>query len=106
MIKLSCPNGTTTELTYDKAHRVELIIHKDKNGGIIYSYAYEYDSGDKISKETIKQDSKTLVQDYKYDTLGQLELMHVSDESGKELSSHLYGYDHAGEIKLYIPRPI
>ncbi|MGT2911558.1 DNRLRE domain-containing protein [Streptococcus cameli] len=89
-------DGTKSFLTYDKAHRVTEIRHVDKKDKLISSYAYEYDDGGYITKETIKQDGETLVQAYTYDTLGQVETMTVSDKAGKELTKLSYTYDLAG----------
>ncbi|HEL2072771.1 TPA: hypothetical protein TY888_002126, partial [Streptococcus suis] len=89
-------DGTTSALTYDAAHRVTEIVHRDKKGKLISSYAYEYDDGNYIAKETITQDGETLVQTYAYDSLGQIVQMTVSSKDGKELSTFSYTYDHAG----------
>ncbi|WP_421431909.1 RHS repeat-associated core domain-containing protein [Streptococcus suis] len=72
------------------------IVHRDKKGKLISSYAYEYDDGNYIAKETITQDGETLVQTYTYDSLGQIVQMTVSSKDGKELSTFSYTYDHAG----------
>ncbi|MDW8711039.1 RHS repeat-associated core domain-containing protein [Streptococcus suis] len=72
------------------------IRHVDKKNKLISSYAYEYDDGNYITKETINQDGQTQVQSYTYDTLGQIETMTVSDKNGKELSSLSYTYDLVG----------
>lgn len=89
-------DGTKSFLTYDKAHRVTELRHVDKKDKLISSYAYEYDDGGYITKETITQDGETLVQAYTYDTLGQVETMTVSDKAGKELTKLSYTYDLAG----------
>ncbi|WP_449450414.1 RHS repeat-associated core domain-containing protein, partial [Streptococcus suis] len=96
MTKIERGDGTTSALTYDAAHRVTEIVHRDKKGKLISSYAYEYDDGNYIDKETITQDGETLVQTYTYDSLGQIVQMTVSSKDGKELSQFSYTYDHAG----------
>uniref|UniRef100_UPI0004A35CF4 RHS repeat-associated core domain-containing protein n=1 Tax=Streptococcus suis TaxID=1307 RepID=UPI0004A35CF4 len=96
MTKIERGDGTTSALTYDAAHRVIEIVHRDKKGKLISSYAYEYDDGNYIAKETITQDGETLVQTYTYDSLGQIVQMTVSSKDGKELSTFSYTYDHAG----------
>ncbi|HEM4254476.1 TPA: hypothetical protein U1X40_002030, partial [Streptococcus suis] len=96
MTKIERGDGTTSALTYDAAHRVTEIVHRDKKGKLISSYAYEYDDGNYIAKETITQDGETLVQTYTYDSLGQIVQMTVSSKDGKELSTFSYTYDHAG----------
>ncbi|HEM3527204.1 TPA: hypothetical protein U1B46_001863 [Streptococcus suis] len=96
MTKIERGDGTTSALTYDAAHRVTEIVHRDKKGKLISSYAYEYDDGNYIAKETITQDGETLVQTYAYDSLGQIVQMTVSSKDGKELSTFSYTYDHAG----------
>ncbi|MCO8180552.1 RHS repeat-associated core domain-containing protein [Streptococcus suis] len=96
MTKIERGDGTTSALTYDAAHRVTEIVHRDKKGKLISSYAYEYDDGNYIAKETITQDGETLVQTYTYDSLGQIVQMTVSSKDGKELSQFSYTYDHAG----------
>ncbi|ONK29657.1 RHS repeat domain-containing protein [Streptococcus azizii] len=72
------------------------IVHRDKKDKLISSYAYEYDDGNYITKETITQDGETLIQAYTYDSLGQVISMVVTDKEGKELSSLTYSYDLAG----------
>ncbi|WP_280921253.1 hypothetical protein [Streptococcus suis] len=37
------------------------IVHRDKKGKLISSYAYEYDDGNYITKETITQDGNSLL---------------------------------------------
>ncbi|WP_410531154.1 DUF6531 domain-containing protein [Streptococcus sp. LysM4] len=96
MTEVKRGEGTKSYLTYDKAHRVTELRHVDKKNKLISSYTYEYDDGNYITKETITQDGKTLVQAYTYDTLGQIETMTVSDKAGKELSTLSYTYDLAG----------
>ncbi|WP_421448564.1 DNRLRE domain-containing protein [Streptococcus suis] len=96
MTKIERGDGTTSALTYDAAHHVIEIVHCDKKGKLISSYAYEYDDGNYIAKETITQDGETLVQTYTYDSLGQIVKMTVSSKDGKELSQFSYTYDHAG----------
>nr|WP_269088191.1 RHS repeat-associated core domain-containing protein [Streptococcus suis] len=96
MTKIERGDGTTSALTYDAAHHVTEIVHRDKKGKLISSYAYEYDDGNYIAKETITQDGETLVQTYTYDSLGQIVQMTVSNKDGKELSTFSYTYDHAG----------
>ncbi|MGT2754251.1 HNH/ENDO VII family nuclease [Streptococcus ovis] len=96
MTEVKRADGTRSFLTYDKAHRVTELRHVDKKNKLISSYAYEYDDGNYITKESINQDGKTVVHAYTYDTLGQVETMTVSDKAGKELSKLSYTYDLAG----------
>ncbi len=93
--KVKRGDGTKSFLTYDKAHRVTEIRHVDKKDKLISSYAYEYDDGGYITKETINQDGELLVQAYTYDTLGQVETMIVSDKVGKD-GTTTYTYDKNG----------
>ncbi|WP_316606158.1 HNH/ENDO VII family nuclease [Streptococcus pluranimalium] len=96
MTEVKRADGTRSFLAYDKAHRVTELRHLDKKNKLISSYAYEYDDGNYITKETINQDGKTIIHTYTYDTLGQVETMTVSDKAGKELSKLSYTYDLAG----------
>ncbi|BDD38991.1 DNRLRE domain-containing protein [Streptococcus ruminantium] len=96
MVKIERGDGTTSKLTYDAAHRVKEMIHRDKKHKVISSYAYEYDDGNYIAKETITQDGETLIQAYSYDSLGQISTMMISNKAGKELSKFSYTYDQAG----------
>ena len=96
MTTIKRADGSRSELTYDAGHRVTSISHLDKKKKLISSYAYEYDDGNFITKETISQDGETLVQTYSYDSLGQLATMTISDKDGKELASFSYTYDLAG----------
>ncbi|WP_409372422.1 RHS repeat domain-containing protein, partial [Streptococcus acidominimus] len=96
MTEVKRGDGTKSFLTYDQAHRVTELRHLDKKNKLISSYAYEYDDGNYITKETITQDGETLIQAYTYDSLGQVETMTVSDKAGKELSKLTYTYDLAG----------
>ncbi|WP_280642482.1 RHS repeat-associated core domain-containing protein, partial [Streptococcus acidominimus] len=96
MTEVKRGDGTKSFLTYDQAHRVTELRHLDKKDKLISSYAYEYDDGNYITKETITQDGETLIQAYTYDSLGQVETMTVSSKAGKELSKLTYTYDLAG----------
>ncbi|MBF0776947.1 hypothetical protein BVE84_09565, partial [Streptococcus azizii] len=96
MIQIKRGDGSSSQLTYDEGHRVVNIVHRDKKDKLISSYAYEYDDGNYITKETITQDGETLIQAYTYDSLGQVISMVVTDKEGKELSSLTYSYDLAG----------
>ncbi|MGT2969480.1 RHS repeat-associated core domain-containing protein, partial [Streptococcus azizii] len=96
MTQVTRGDGTKSFLTYDRGHRVTEMVHRDQKDKLIASYAYEYDDGDYITKETITQDGETLIQAYTYDSLGQVISMVVTDKEGKELSSLTYSYDLAG----------
>ncbi|MGE3778910.1 MAG: RHS repeat-associated core domain-containing protein, partial [Pirellulaceae bacterium] len=79
----------STAFTYDGAHRLTSLIHRDPGQAVLNSFSYAFDGADRITRMTDGDG----VTDYVYDRRDQLTQAQHSDEA---LVDEIYGYDAAG----------